>query len=164
MQEILSSLQIDQKSTRIAHEIMEFAFESKVIYLGGICGNGVILARKIGKLLHDFFNIETVIFEIDIDKDHPLSKKINLSIDGNLLSNNTIILIDDVINSGKTMQFALTKLLEFNPKAIKTVALVERSYRRYPIKCDFVGLSLSTTLKNHVEVTFENNQLSAYLV
>ncbi|MBI2258188.1 MAG: phosphoribosyltransferase [Flavobacteriia bacterium] len=164
MQIILSPLQIDQKTTRIAYEIKEFAFENKSIFLGGICGNGLILAKKIGTLLHDFFNIETVVFEIYINKDLPLSEEILLSIEGKSFENETVVLLDDVINSGKTMQYALMKLLEFNPRAIKTVALVERSYRRYPIHCDFVGLSLSTTLKNHVEIKCEKEEFTAYLV
>lgn len=163
MQEILSPIQIEQKITRISHEIMEFAFESPLIYLAGICGNGTNIAAKIGEQIKQQFKHSPIIFEIDIDKDQPLSKEIKLSIDGQSLKDQTVILIDDVINSGKTMQYALTKLLEYNPKAIKTVALVERSYRRFPIKCDFVGLSLSTTLKNHVEVNFTDHKLSAHL-
>lgn len=164
MQEILSTIQIEQKITRISHEIMEFAFDSPNIYLAGICGNGSSLAAKIGAQIKLQFKQSPNIFEIDIDKDQPLSKEINLSLDGHSLKDQTVILIDDVINSGKTMQYALTKLLEYNPKVIKTVALVERSYRRFPIKCDFVGLSLTTTLKNHVEVNFNNQKLSAHLI
>jgi pyrimidine operon attenuation protein/uracil phosphoribosyltransferase len=80
------------------------------------------------------------------------------------LKNGFIILVDDVLNSGKTMQYALVKLLERPTKAIKTLALVDRSHRRYPIKADFVGLSLSTTLKERVEVDLSSSNSHAYLI
>jgi pyrimidine operon attenuation protein/uracil phosphoribosyltransferase len=77
--------------------------------------------------------------------------------------NKTIILIDDVINSGRTMQYALIKLLERPTKRVKTVALVDRKHRSFPIRCDYVGLTLSTTLKDRIEVDLEGVK-SAYLV
>jgi pyrimidine operon attenuation protein/uracil phosphoribosyltransferase len=86
-----------------------------------------------------------------------------LSIDEKELKKGFIILVDDVINSGKTMQYALMKFLEQATKAIKTVALVDRQHRRYPIKTDFAGLGLSTTLKNHVEVDLNESDSKAYL-
>ncbi len=73
-------------------------------------------------------------------------------------------MVDDVLNSGKTMQYALVKLLEQSTKAIKTVALVDRTHRRYPIKADFVGISLSTTLKERVEIELSESNSFAYLV
>jgi len=69
-----------------------------------------------------------------------------------------------VINSGKTMQYSLLKFLEQPTKAIKTVTLVDRQHRRYPIKADFVGLSLSTTLKDRVEVDLSPTESKAYLI
>ena len=76
----------------------------------------------------------------------------------------TIIIVDDVINSGKTMQYAVVKILEQSIKSVKTVALVDRMHRRYPIKCDFVGMTLTTTLGERVEVIEKEGQLEAYLV
>jgi pyrimidine operon attenuation protein/uracil phosphoribosyltransferase len=75
-----------------------------------------------------------------------------------------VILIDDVINSGTTMQYALLKILEQPVTSVKTVALVNRLHRRYPIKCDFVGMTLTTTLQNRVEVLPSNGSLEAFLV
>ncbi len=105
-----------------------------------------------------------LIFEINLDKENPLSAEISSSIDIQLIKNAYVILIDDVVNSGKTMQYALTKILEQNTKNIKTVALVDRTHRRFPIKCDFVGLTLSTTLQNRVEVELSEKESYAYLV
>ena len=72
-------------------------------------------------------------------------------------------LLENVLKSGKTMQYALNELLKFPTKAIKTLALVDRKHRRFPIKANFVGLSLSTTLKEHVEVILNKTEQKAYL-
>ena len=99
-----------------------------------------------------------------VDKENPLTHPIQLSIPEEMLERAYVVLVDDVINSGKTMQYALTKILENSAKAIKTVALVDRMHRRFPIKADFVGLSLSTTLKERVEVFFEDQSSKAVLI
>ena len=99
-----------------------------------------------------------------LDKIDPLSHPISLSIQEETLNNAYVILIDDVINSGSTMQYALKKMLQKPTKAIKTVVLIDRMHRRYPIKADFVGMSLSTTLKERVEVFLEPNSYKAILV
>ena len=80
------------------------------------------------------------------------------------MENGYIVLVDDVLNSGKTMQYALVKILQFPTKAIKTLTLVDRKHRRFPIKANFVGMSLSTTLKQHVEVDLKSKKNKAYLV
>ena len=79
------------------------------------------------------------------------------------MKNGFIVLVDDVLNSGKTMQYALTELLQFPTKAIKTLTLVDRTHRRFPVKADFVGIRLSTTLQERVEVQMDNNGTKAYL-
>jgi pyrimidine operon attenuation protein/uracil phosphoribosyltransferase len=104
------------------------------------------------------------VFEISVDKEEPWKKPITLSIEEDRLKNGYIILVDDVLNSGKTMQYSLVKLLERPTKSIKTVALVDRTHRRYPIKADFVGISLSTTLKERVEIDLDGENSKAYLV
>lgn len=164
MQIILNHAQIEQKIIRIGHQILENCTEEKVIYIGGIAGNGSVLAQKLGNVIRFNSDMEVVNFEIMIHKDEPWSEKIKLSIDEEIIKKGYIVLVDDVINSGKTMQYSLVKLLEQATKAIKTVTLVDRQHRRYPIKADYVGLSLSTTLKNRVEVDFSENDSKAYLI
>jgi pyrimidine operon attenuation protein/uracil phosphoribosyltransferase len=104
------------------------------------------------------------VFEIIVNKEEPWKDPIELSIPDSDLKNAYILLVDDVLNSGKTMQYSLIKFLERATKSIKTVALVDRTHRRYPIKADFVGLSLSTTLKERVEVEMNESNSRAYLV
>lgn len=164
MQIVLTKKQIDQKIMRLAHQILENASEEKTIYLAGICGNGMRIANEISAILKENTEQNIEVFEITLDKDHPLDSTVTMNIDGELLKSGFIVLIDDVLNSGKTMQYALIKLLEKPVKAIKTVALVDRRHRRYPIKCDYVGITLSTTLKDRVEINFDEINYNAYLV
>ena len=162
-QEILSHLQIEQKINRLAHQILENTFEEETVFIGGIAGNGSILAKLLTEIIQKNSQQKIELFEIKMNKDTPLSSPIELSIRPTLINNGCVILIDDVLNSGKTMQYALGKLLEQPLRIIKTVALVDRKHRRYPIKADFVGLSLSTTLKEHVKVSLEKGKFSAHL-
>lgn len=161
---ILSHQQIQQKITRLAHEILENSFEEKQIFLAGISGNGIILAEKFKAIIQEESDLPIEVFQITVNKDKPWDEPITLSIDKEKLMKGYIILIDDVLNSGKTMQYALVKLLEQPTKAIKTVALVDRTHRRYPIKADYVGMSLTTTLKERVEITLDDKNSQAYLV
>lgn len=164
MQVVLTKTQIDQKIMRLAHQILENASEEKTIYLAGICGNGIRIAHKISEILSQHTDQTITVFEVTLDKDNPLDSEIQINIDKSLLINGFIVLIDDVLNSGKTMQYGLVKLLEQPVRAIKTVALVDRRHRRYPIKCDYVGITLSTTLKNRVEIDFDTADYNATLV
>lgn len=163
MQIILSQQEIDQKITRLAHQIIENTFEQETLFIGGICGNGFQLAQKIKTIIDNNSSQQVILFEMIVNKNEPWSEPIKLSIPQEELKNGYILLVDDVLNSGKTMQYALVKLLEQATKAIKTVALVDRQHRRYPIKADFVGISLSTTLKERVEVELSETNSHAFL-
>ena len=164
MQVILDHRQIDQKITRLGHQILENSFEEEIIFIGGIVGNGSILANKLAEIIQANSITKVVFFEIEVNKEEPWSMPIKLSIDQKTLKKGYIILVDDVVNSGKTMQYALIKFLEQATKAIKTVALVDRQHRRYPIKTDFIGLRLSTTLKDRIEIDMKSPEMKAYLV
>lgn len=163
MQIILDNTQIEQKIVRLAHQLLENTFEEGRIYIGGIQGNGYLLAQELAEIISNEKQPEVVVFEIKINKEEPWSEPITLSIDEKDIKKGFLVLVDDVINSGKTMQYALVKLLQQATKAIKTVALVDRQHRRYPIKADFVGLGLTTTLKNRVEVDLSEGNKKAYL-
>src|SRR5690554_892 len=123
MQVVLTKKQIDQKITRLAYEILENAHEEKRIYLAGICGSGIRIAQAIQKILMPLTASEIVVFEITVNKVEPLKHPITASIDLAAIENQYVVLIDDVLNSGKTMQYALTTLLDHPLKAIKTLAL-----------------------------------------
>jgi pyrimidine operon attenuation protein/uracil phosphoribosyltransferase len=160
---VLNETQIEQKVKRIAYEILENNFEAETLFLIGIKGNGMILAEELTKILKNISDQKIITGEIIVNKQNPLNQEIKTSIDLTQIKDQTVILIDDVINSGKTMQYALIKLLEYPTKRIKTVALVDRKHRRYPIRCDYVGLTLSTTLQDRIEVNLDGVK-EAYLV
>ena len=164
MQPILDNNAIQQKILRLAHELSEDCHKESTIFIGGIQGNGLKLAELICSAMTTVLNREIKTFSIHMHKEEPWKNPIELSVGENELKHAYLILVDDVVNSGKTMQFALTKLLSFPTAAIKTVTLVDRTHRRFPIKADFVGLSLSTTLKERVEVDLSEGKMTAYLV
>ncbi|MDC1361502.1 phosphoribosyltransferase family protein [Crocinitomicaceae bacterium] len=163
MQVILNHQQVQQKITRLGHELLENCFEEEEIFIGGIQGNGFELARTLANIISQNSDILVNDFEIKINKIEPWKEQVNLTIDEDKLKKGFIILVDDVINSGKTMQYALVKLLERPTKTIRTVVLVDRKHRRYPVKADIVGLSLSTTLKDRVEVVLGARDSKAFL-
>jgi pyrimidine operon attenuation protein/uracil phosphoribosyltransferase len=164
MQVILNHHQIHQKITRLGHELLENCFEEKEVFIGGIQGNGLDLAKMLGDIISQNSDISVNSFEIRINKAEPWKDEIKLDIDEKKLKKSFIILVDDVINSGKTMQYALVKFLEHPTKTIRTAVLVDRKHRRYPVKADIVGLSLSTTLKDRVEVVLKPKDSKAYLI
>lgn len=164
IQIILSHSQIEQKIVRLAYQILENCFEEKSILIGGIQGNGQILAKKISSIISDNSNLNVLNFELQINKEEPWREPINLTIESSKIKDSYIIVVDDVVNSGKTLIYALNKILEHPTKAIKTVTLVDRQHRRYPVKTDFKGLELSTTLKDRIEVDFNEDESKAFLV
>lgn len=160
---VLNEKQINQKLDRIAYEIVENNFDDENIYLVGIKGNGFEIAKELGKRLENIGQHKVNVSELTIDKKKPLDHDITTSISLENFDHKTLVLIDDVINSGRTMQYALMKLLERPTKRVKTVALVDRKHRNFPIRCDYVGLTLSTTLQDRIEVDLEGEK-KAYLI
>lgn len=160
---VLSHRQIEQKLQRIAYEIIENNNEASSFYLIGIKGNGSILVKRLEALLMQIGHQKVETGEIIINKQNPFNELIRFTHDDIDLSKSTIILVDDVINSGRTMQYALAKILEKPVFKIKTVALVDRKHRRYPIHSDYIGLTLSTTLQDRVKVDLGEEDC-AYLV
>lgn len=164
MQRILNNQEIRQKLVRLAHQIIENTWDEKEIFIGGIAGNGFEMAKELVQIIQNNSDQSVQVFEIHVNKEQPWSEEVRLSVDQEKLKNAFIFLVDDVLNSGKTMQYTLVKFLQHPTKAIKTVAMVDRKHRRYPIKADFVGISLSTTLKERVEVFYKNDEFEAFLV
>lgn len=161
---ILTPLQVEQKLQRIARELIELHYDKKEIVIIGISERGVKIARKIDTILNQISNLKITFLTLRLNKDNPNSSKIELSGDKKELENKAIILIDDVLNSGKTLIHATSFLLEENIKQLSTVVLVDRRHRLFPIRADFVGLTLSTTIKEHISVVeIDKNQFEVYL-
>lgn len=161
---ILKNEQIRQKINRIAHEIYENNFETKKLFVVGISAQGYILAERLCAVLKSICDSEIILVKLTLDKNNPLSKPIELSESVENLSGEAVVLVDDVLNSGKTLIYAASYLLQMPLKKLSTACLVDRRHRRFPIRADFVGLTLSTTLKEHIKVEFKHGEDTVYLV
>lgn len=152
--QILNSKQISQKLNRIAYQIYEQNLTEKEVILAGIEGNGQKMAKKISEILKKISPLSIHLGKISINKSNPIGTHPVIDIPAKEYLNRSIILIDDVMNTGRTMAFALKIFLDVPVKKISTAVLVDRSHTLYPIKIDFVGLSLSTTLQEHIDADF----------
>jgi pyrimidine operon attenuation protein/uracil phosphoribosyltransferase len=160
---ILNSKQIEQKINRIAFQIYENNYGEKEIIVAGISDNGYLFAKRIADVLQKISPIKAKLIEIKINKENPAASEIKISLTDKELKNKVIILVDDVLNSGKTLIFGAKPFLISPVKRLTTAVLVDRGHNRYPIKADFVGLSLSTTLQEHITVELKKGKESVYL-
>ncbi|MBE0393378.1 pyrimidine operon attenuation protein/uracil phosphoribosyltransferase [Flavobacterium sp. 7E] len=160
---ILTNQEIEHKITRIAYQIYETFVNEKEVVLAGITSNGYIFAEKIAVELNKISPLEVLLCEVYINKQNP-EQAITTSLDKELYTNKGLILIDDVLNSGTTLIYTVRHFLDVPLKKFKTAVLVDRNHKKYPVKADFKGISLSTSLLEHVQVVFdENNESYAYL-
>lgn len=158
---ILDASTAQRKLERMAYEILEENEGEKEIILAGIRMSGSVVARSIQQILARISNIPTRLISISLDKRHPAEIQLSETMDFN---ERVIILIDDVANSGKTLLYAMKPLLEFHPRKIQTLVLVERTHKSFPIHNDYVGLSVATTLQEHIFVEVDNETIGgAYL-
>jgi len=160
---ILNNDDVEKKIARIAFQIIEEYFEDKELLIVGISKNGFLLAGKIAKLVQRDLPKSTInLIELSINKRNPLKE--NVTISPNLIfENKKVILVDDVLNSGKTLMHAASYIVSKDIKKMNTVVLVDRRHRNFPIKADWVGLTLSTTIQEHINVEILENDISVYL-
>jgi len=159
---ILNNTQIDQKIRRIAYQIYESNSNEKELIIAGIKGNGFILANKIVAVLEKISTLKVTICEVNIKKKKPL-EKITTSLTKEAYKNKSLVLVDDVLNSGTTLIYGVKHFLEVPLKRFKTAVLVNRNHKKYPVKADFKGVSLSTSIKEHIVVDFDATKNMAYL-
>jgi len=162
---ILEAAQISQKLNRMAYEIYETNFKEKEIFIAGIDGNGYKVAERIGTILEAISPLKVTLGKIVMNKENPLSVEPKLNFTEKEFKNKPVVVVDDVLNSGRTLIYAVKLFLDKPVKRINTLVLVDRSHTRYPIKADFVGLSLSTTLQERIDTDFSKKGKEAvYLV
>lgn len=154
---ILSAEVADKKLHRMALEVVEQNHNAGQLVLVGIKNNGIVIAEKIRQYLKNVFNGEVLVIELGMDKKKPGIITLSETID---FTDKTILLIDDVANSGRTMLYALKPLLEQLPKKIQTLALVERTHKIFPIDVDYIGLSVSTTTDEHIYVEVKDGEVA----
>ena len=159
---ILTNDEIKHKIKRIAYQIYEANATESIIYLAGITGNGYIMTNKIADQLRLISDLDIKTVEVFINKKNVISP-VNTSIPLEEIKDKSIVLVDDVLNSGKVLIYGAMHFLKIPLKKFLTAVLVNRNHKRYPIKADFKGISLSTTRHERVEVIFEEGNDRAYL-
>lgn len=150
--EIIQHKQIKQKIKRLAIEILEHNVHTDEIYLIGVNNNGYRFAELIKKEMDRRQLIQTHLINVRVKTQNPITEMVRLSIDVDKLSGKSLILVDDVANSGRTLFYATKPLLDIIPQKLEAAVLVDRSHKLFPIQVDYVGLSLATTLKENINV------------
>jgi pyrimidine operon attenuation protein/uracil phosphoribosyltransferase len=160
--QILDQAQIKQKIDRIAYQILEDCFDEKEIIIAGIASRGYVFAQKLEKVLNKISKIKCTLVEITLDKDsNNLVASTNIPV--SQCKNKTIILVDDVLNSGRTLLYGLSVFLNIPTKKIRTAVLVDRSHKLFPISTDYAGYTISTVSQEHISVVFDKNKEAVYL-
>ena len=160
--EILNHQDIVNKIRRIAYQILESHINEQDLIIAGIEENGYALAILIKKELENISELRLQLCSVKIDKNE-LLKPITTSVDQNSYRNKSVVLVDDVLNSGGTLMYGVKHFLNVNLKQFKTAVLINRNHKKYPIKADYKGISLSTSLNEHVTVQIKKEPFSATL-
>lgn len=159
---ILNREEIQQKVTRISYQIYETFVDENEIIIAGIAKNGFVFAEKLANELSKISDLKVTLCEVYINKQNP-QNEVTTSIPREEYQNKGLVLVDDVLNSGTTLIYGVKHFLDVPLKKFKTAVLVDRNHKKYPVKADFKGISLSTSLHEHVQVVFEENDNYAFL-
>ena len=160
---ILDKASIDYKLKRLAWEIYEHNYNQKEIIFVGISIRGLEIAKRLSKHIRSISKIRVIIGNLNLDKKNPYNKDVKLDLKDKDYKDKTVLLCDDVLNSGKTLMYSVKPFLNVPLLKLSVVVLVDRNHNRYPIKADYVGLSLATTLQEYVTVDLGGEKEGAYL-
>ena len=160
---ILSHLQIQYKIERIAYQIYEANVNEKEIIIAGIDGGGLQFAKKIVSKLKKITEAKITLCKLSMDKTNPLKSGVSTSMAEEEFVNKSVVIVDDVLNSGTTLIYGVHHFLKTPLKQLKTAVLVNRNHKKYPVKADYKGISLSTSLQEHVNVRFETKNDRVFL-
>ena len=149
---ILTSDDIKKKIERISYEILENNSEEGEIILAGIRQKGFVFAQRLEAMLRSMSDLTVILTDIQLQKRRPTSSEILMGIDSSAVNNKVVIVCDDVANTGQTLLYAMKPFLDFSPKKIQVAVLVDRRHKVYPVSADYVGLSLSTNMLEHITV------------
>jgi pyrimidine operon attenuation protein / uracil phosphoribosyltransferase len=159
---ILDAAQVKQKIRRMAFEIYENNFKEKSLVIAGIDGQGYVLAKQLTKEVEAVSGIEVNLVKVTLDKLAPQQGEVTLDCDIKLVKKKCIILVDDVLNTGRTLAYGLKPFLDTEVKKIETAVLVNRSHTLFPVYPQYMGYELSTTIKDHVMVVL-GKEAAVYL-
>ena len=159
---ILDQKQIDHKIRRIAYQIYENNVSEKEVVIAGIFENGFVFAKKIKTVIEKISPIKVIMCKVIIDKKNPI-EPITTSLESKIYKNKSLVLVDDVLHSGTTLIYGIKHFLQVPLKQFNTAVLVDRNHKKYPVKADFKGISLSTSINENVSVVFEKGNYFARL-
>jgi pyrimidine operon attenuation protein / uracil phosphoribosyltransferase len=152
---VLNETQIGQKIDRMAFQVLEDNLDEKDLIIAGIVGHGYTLAKRMKEKLEKISSVKVTVMMITLDKDSThLQAQTDIPIE--TAANKVVILVDDVLNSGRTLAYGLGVFLSIPLKKIRTMVLIDRSHRVFPVSTDFTGLKLATILKEHVDVVLDD--------
>ncbi|HEX7846541.1 MAG TPA: phosphoribosyltransferase family protein [Chitinophagaceae bacterium] len=158
---ILDQSTAEKKLRRMSLEIWENNSEEKEVILVGVKDNGYVLAATIQKMLAEVATVKTELISLSLDKRKPKAVELSREMDFN---DKVVILVDDVANSGKTLLYALKPFLSSHPKKIQTLVMVQRSHNSFPVHPDYIGLTIATTLQEHIFVEVSGDKVTgAYM-
>ncbi|MFD2585368.1 phosphoribosyltransferase domain-containing protein [Croceitalea marina] len=160
---ILTHKQIQHKIKRIAYQIYEANVDETELIIAGIDGGGLSFAKKIKSVLEKITQADIVLCKVSMNKKNPLESGVTTSLNESEYQNKSIVLIDDVLNSGTTLIYGVHHFLKTPLKQLKTAVLVNRNHKKYPVKADYKGISLSTSLNEHIKVEFKAKNDLVYL-
>jgi pyrimidine operon attenuation protein/uracil phosphoribosyltransferase len=149
---ILDQDDINRKIERISYEILEQNDGEQEIILAGIRQKGFVFAQRLESYLRQTANFSVILTDLQLQKHNPVVSEILMGIDPSSVNNKVVIVCDDVANTGKTLLYAMKPFLDFAPKRIQIAVLIDRQHKIYPVSPDFVGLSLSTNMQEHITV------------
>jgi len=162
-QTILSHLQVQHKIERIAYQIYEANVNEEEIIIAGIDGGGLQFAKKIVSKLKKITTAKITLCKLSMDKTNPLKSGVSTSMPQEEFIDKSVVIVDDVLNSGTTLIYGVHHFLKTPLKQLKTAVLVNRNHKKYPVKADYKGISLSTSLQEHVNVRFETKNDRVFL-
>jgi pyrimidine operon attenuation protein/uracil phosphoribosyltransferase len=154
---VLDKDSISRKIRRMAFQVAEQNIDENQIIVAGISGNGEIVAKCLVTQLNNISSLKTTLTSIRLNKKDPLQASLDQKVD---FENKVIVIVDDVADTGRTMLYAIKPFLDFHPKKIQTLVLVERSHKLFPVQTDYTGLSITTTLQEHITVETNGEDLS----
>lgn len=165
---LLNSKQITQKVTRIAYEIYERNFDQETIILAGVLDRGYHLAelivKELDKISHFSRDEESLkLVQVSLEKFTQQQTRVEFNVPVTDFDGNSIILVDDVLNTGRTLAYCLPSFLERPVSKLEIAVLVNRSHIQFPVMANYTGLELATTLQEHIEVQFEPGSEGIYL-
>lgn len=161
---ILTDKQIDQKIKRIAYEIYEQNFKEKSIFLAGIVPSGLELAKKLVMKIEEISPLDVNLVQVKINKKDPSRGEIEIDRKISDLKDKVVILVDDVLNTGKTFAYSMRPFLSVQVKKIEVAVLVNRSHTNFPILSNYTGYEISTTINEHINVMLSGKDKGVYLI